>query len=141
MHIAQYIRNHTAPTDRIAVLGSEPQIYFYAKRPAATGYIYTYGLMEDHQFALRMQKEMIAEIENAKPAYIVFVNVSASWLNRDNSEKLIFKWATEYIKAYTLVGIADIQDDQTIYRWDHEVNNYVPRSKNVLFVFRRKSII
>lgn len=105
------------------------------------GYIYTYGLMEDHQFALRMQKEMIAEIENAKPAYIVFVNVSASWLNRDNSEKLIFKWATEYIKAYTLVGIADIQDDQTIYRWDHEVNNYVPRSKNVLFVFRRKSII
>lgn len=141
MHIAQYIRNHTAPTDRIAVLGSEPQIYFYAKRPAATGYIYTYGLMEDHQFALSMQKEMIAEIENAKPAYIVFVNVSASWLNRDNSEKLIFKWATEYIKAYTLVGIADIQDDQTIYRWDHEVNNYVPRSKNVLFVFRRKSII
>ena len=73
--IAQYIKNHTTPSDRIAVFGSEPQIYFYAQRPSVTGYIYTYGLMEDHQFSLSMQKEMITEIENAKPAYIVFVNV------------------------------------------------------------------
>lgn len=28
--------------DRIAVVGSEPQIYFYADRQAATGYVDTY---------------------------------------------------------------------------------------------------
>jgi len=30
-------------TARIAVLGSEPQIYFYSRRHSATGYIYIYG--------------------------------------------------------------------------------------------------
>jgi len=38
------LRAHTAPTERIAVIGSEPQIYFFAQRHAATGYIYMYAL-------------------------------------------------------------------------------------------------
>ena len=63
VEIARYIRNRTDVADTIVVLGSEPQIYFYAKRRAATGYIYTYSLMEKHEFARRMQEQMIAEIE------------------------------------------------------------------------------
>ena len=46
----------------MAVLGSEPEIYFLARRHSATGYIYTYGLMEAQPFARRMQDEMIREI-------------------------------------------------------------------------------
>ena len=37
--IARYIRERTAPGDRIAVIGSEPEIYFYAERNAATGHL------------------------------------------------------------------------------------------------------
>ena len=61
--IAEYIRNHSAPDSTIAVLGSEPQIYFYAHRRSATSYLYTYSLMENHKYALTMQQEMIQEIE------------------------------------------------------------------------------
>src|SRR4029450_9399002 len=39
-----YLRKHSNPSDTIAVLGSEPQIYFYSNRHSATGYIYAYGL-------------------------------------------------------------------------------------------------
>src|SRR5437773_8482945 len=45
VRIAEYVRDHTSPHDTIAVLGSEPQIYFYAQRHSAIGYVYTYGLM------------------------------------------------------------------------------------------------
>jgi hypothetical protein len=45
-----YIRDHTQSDDRIAVLGSEPEAYFYARRRAATKYIYTYPLLA-RQFA------------------------------------------------------------------------------------------
>jgi len=45
------------------VLGSEPQIYFYSGRRSATGYLYMYSLTEEQKYALRMQKEMIGEIE------------------------------------------------------------------------------
>ena len=63
LEIAKFIKARTTPDDRIAVLGSEPQIFFYARRRSATGYIYTYSLMENHEYALAMQKEMIAEVE------------------------------------------------------------------------------
>ena len=46
VRIGAYMREHTEPGDTIAVLGSEPEIYFYSHRHSATGYIYTYGLME-----------------------------------------------------------------------------------------------
>src|SRR5204863_794318 len=45
--IAGYINANSAADDTIAVLGSEPELFFYANRRAASGYIYMYGLMED----------------------------------------------------------------------------------------------
>ena len=64
--IAEYIKAHSKEQDKIAVLGSEPQIYFYSNRHSATGYIYVYGLMEDQKYALKMQKEMAEEIEKMR---------------------------------------------------------------------------
>ncbi|MCP4713394.1 MAG: hypothetical protein GY869_32595, partial [Planctomycetes bacterium] len=83
LEIAHYIREHTDKEDRIAVIGSEPQIYFYSKRMSATGYIYTYALMEDHSYARTMQEEMISQIENAQPKYLIIVSVGISWLRRE----------------------------------------------------------
>src|SRR5206468_5072833 len=54
VRIAEYVREHTGPDDTIAVLGSEPEIYFYAQRHSATGYIYTYSLMEPQKYAQQM---------------------------------------------------------------------------------------
>jgi hypothetical protein len=53
------------------VIGSEPEIYFYAYRRSASGYIYMYYLTEPQRFATQMLDEMIREIEQAKPEYIL----------------------------------------------------------------------
>src|SRR5262249_39038056 len=87
--IEGYIREHTAPGDGIAAIGSEPQIYFYSGRRSATGYIYTYPLMEIQPFASGMQQQMIREIESADPRYLVFVRVGGSWLYQENSDQTI----------------------------------------------------
>src|SRR5205814_7670624 len=63
VRIAEYLRDHSSPNDTIAILGSEPQIYFYSRRHSATGYIYTYALMEVQRYARRTQDEMIIEME------------------------------------------------------------------------------
>jgi hypothetical protein len=97
LEVADYIRDHTSNDDTIAVLGSEPQIYFYSGRRSATGYIYTYALMERHEFALDMQKEMIGQIESARPAFIALVGVPTSWLVRGDSQRFIFEWAKDYL--------------------------------------------
>jgi 4-amino-4-deoxy-L-arabinose transferase-like glycosyltransferase len=100
LRVAEHIRGDSSTDDRIAVLGSEPQIYFYSGRRSATGYIYTYALMERHEFALDMQKEMAAQIESARPAFIVLVGVPTSWLQRADSERHIFEWARDYLAAH-----------------------------------------
>jgi hypothetical protein len=141
LEIAAFIREHSTPDDRIAVLGSEPQIFFYAGRRSATGYIYTYGLMENHPYARRMQQEMIAEIEAAKPKFLVFVKVPSSWLAHPGSDMTIFSWVEQYrLQHYQVVGVADIGwPRETEYRWGVDAVRYSPKSKYGIVVFVRRT--
>src|ERR1035437_5180435 len=77
--VAQFIRENSLLPARIAILGSEPEIYFLSRRHSATGYIYTYALMEPQPFASKMQHEMIGDIEATAPAFIVFADNIMSW--------------------------------------------------------------
>ena len=117
--IARFIARHTAADSTIAVIGSEPQIYFYARRHSATGYIYTYGLMERQPFAVQMQREMIREIEAAKPEYLVMVSIPSSWLLRPDSHMEIFSWARRYCREhYELSGRVDrVNGGESEYHW------------------------
>ena len=135
--IADYIRRHTGPDDRIAVLGSEPQIYFYAQRRSASSYIYMYPLMETHPFALDMQKEMIRQIEQAEPKFLVIVNIATSWLLREGSHRLVFHWAQGYLSRYRQVGRCEITPDEPRYFWDSEVKQ-PPKSPKWIGVYQRQ---
>ena len=53
--------------------------------------------MERHEFALDMQREMIAQIESARPTFIVLVGIPTSWLVRRDSQQFIFEWAKDYL--------------------------------------------
>jgi hypothetical protein len=141
LQIGEYLRSHATPGARIAVLGSEPEIYFYAHRHSATGYIYTYSLMESQPYALQMQKQMIAEIEAARPEFVVFVNVPMSFGRLPNSERLIFSWASVYLHSqYEKVGTADM-NEPTQYVWGDAVQSYQPRSRSFIDVFKRKQSV
>jgi hypothetical protein len=137
--IANYIRSKSDPDSTIAVLGSEPQIYFYARRRSATSYIYMYSLMENQRYALRMQQEMIQEIERSKPEYLIFVRTPISWLRREDSETALFDWFENYKTHYTVAGIIEIVSPrETKYFWDDQAKNYRPQA-NAIYVLRRNS--
>jgi hypothetical protein len=138
--VAAYIRQHTPENSTIAVLGSEPEIYFYAHRHSATGYIYTYGLMENQKFALKMQEQMITEIEAARPQTLVFVNLYTSWDPSRNTKELIYEWARRYIQDhYDITGVVDVPMTKTNYRWGSEAKNYKPKPYYAIMVFNRKA--
>ncbi len=138
--IAAYIKQHTDAEDRIAVIGSEPQLYFHAGRRAATGYIYTYGLMEDQPFSKTMTAQMIEEIESAEPAMVVFVNVPNSWLIRPDSDRSIFSWSNHYLESeYKLTGQVLLGPDGATFEWDQNLPGEINLQRMGLFVYRRKS--
>jgi uncharacterized membrane protein YjjB (DUF3815 family) len=141
--IAEFIQANCAATDTVAVIGSEPQIYFYSNRRSATRYIYVYPLMEVDDYAAVMQNEMIGEIESAQPELMVFVNVRTSWLKRPDSVQLIFEWLNSYCpKFYDLVGVVDIfLSGRTVYRWNQEAVDYKPTAECWVAVYKRKRLL
>jgi len=138
--IAEYLRQHTAPSDTIMVFGSEPEIYFYAHRHSASGYIYMYSLTEDQAYWSTMQKQMMQEVEANRPAYVVFVNSSASWLSRHGSPQVVaFRaWMDQYIAAnLEEVGAVELADPESQYFWGDEVSGH-HRPGRELIIYTRK---
>lgn len=137
--IGDHIKAQSPRDARIAVLGSEPEIFFYAQRHSATGYIYVYPLMENQKYAPTMQQEMIAEIERAQPEFVVVVNVPTSWVVRPDSDTQIFAWSQKYVpQHYELEGVADILQ-QSQYRWGEEARAYQPTSPYTVQIFKRRT--
>ena len=135
--IADYIRAHSDPNARVAVLGSEPEIYFYSQRHSATGYIYTYPLVEEQPYASVMQSEFIGEVESAAPEFVVYVLIDRSWLKRPHSDDRIFQWADAYTRdRYSLVGIAD-GGNHDVYVWKPDAQTYRPRRPEVVLLYQR----
>ncbi len=136
--IAAYLQRHTTSRNSVAIIGSEPEILFLAHRVSATGHIYMYPLMEEQKYALGMQKQMIAEIERARPEYLVVVNEEDSWLHMPKSVKLLLTWSSGYFRDFRPVGIADMIPDGTVYAWDSDASGYAPKSSNFVWVLKRK---
>ena len=140
LRIAEYLRDHSSPNDTIAILGSEPQIYFYSRRHSATGYIYTYALMEAQSYARQMQEEMISELELARPRYLISVAMGASWSRHSDSEEMIFTWANEYLNQhYKAVGLVNtLSADRTDYYFE-QVPTSVPELGSYILIYERRS--
>src|SRR5213075_1933939 len=84
---------------RSAVIGSEPEIYFTARRRAATGHIYMYPLVEQHALAMAMQPQMISEIQTNQPEYVVYVNDDISWLTSSRMPRQVLDWWKAYWRS------------------------------------------
>ncbi|MDA8431589.1 MAG: glycosyltransferase family 39 protein [Nitrospiraceae bacterium] len=138
--IARYLDERTSPADRVAVFGSEPQIFFYANRRSASGYIYTYGLMEDHEYARGMQRDMVRQIEVSDPKFIVDVHVPTSWLIHPGSDRYIFGWFNNFVsERYFLTGVVDlISPGATVVKWGGEARDYDMQSPFYVLVYERK---
>ena len=138
--VAKFISENSTPTARVAVLGSEPEIYFLARRHSVTGYIYTYPLMEPQPFAVKMQHEMIGDLEANPPEFIVFADNIMSWNRHPESDATIFNWWDNYRTNYTLVGMTDIVSptNTIIVLGTNYVARYPEAHGSALEIYQRK---
>ena len=140
--IARYISEHTKPDDRIAVVGSEPEIYFYAHRLSSTGYIYMYPLTEPISLASTMQADLIHEIEQNPPAYLVLVGVSGSWGGSPSSH-FMFDWIRPYVsenmRVAGLIQIIGRTSAITETVWGSQAAVTPLHSPYFIWIFERKN--
>ena len=137
--VADYLGRHTASSETIAVLGSEPQIYFYARRRPATGHIYTYAMMEDQPYAHEFQEQMIREIETARPKYVVHVKMNYSWLQGPDSDPTLLRWFDRYqAQNLKLVGVVERdRPTHSKFRWDEPGMREHKNARAIILVYER----
>jgi hypothetical protein len=139
VEIGNYLAAHCPTNSRIALLASEPEIFFYSHRRSATGYIYMYPLMEPQPYALEMQKEMIAEIEKSDPDYFVFAYVQFSWLQRPDSESLILDWFEKFRREHLTLDswVEILSAKETRYHWSVSEPSLTTHAKYWLAILKK----
>jgi hypothetical protein len=139
--VAEYLRQHTSPDLTIMVFGSEPEIYFYAHRHSASGYVYIYGLMEEQAYWAAMQKEMMREVEANRPAYVVFVNARCSWRLSEAGtlqEATLRTQLDRYISdGFEQAGMVEVREPESHYLWGDNALGH-RWSGRELIIYKRK---
>jgi hypothetical protein len=137
--VGDYIREHSSPQDRIAVIGSEPEIYFYAERHSVSGYIYMYDLVRDQPYAAMMRREFMDDVEALKPRFLVVVNAGTSWMPWPKDAKPFIDWVNVYpAQLYELIGLAAIYQTNSAYFWDGNGMAEHKDTATSVFLYRRR---
>jgi hypothetical protein len=140
--IADKLNTLMKPEDKLAVFGTEIQMYVYTNKKSPSRFAGS-GVLLEFPVAQRKdwQKEFIGDVEKAAPKFLVFFSHAISWMANSKSENLIFPWFDKFIAAnYKVIGYADMLDNTTNYVWEPDVDmvNNPPKSKYKIFVFERR---
>jgi hypothetical protein len=131
------------PTDKIAMLGGEPQIFFYANRTSATGFLYHYPLIEHQKYADEMSKQFVTEVEKSRPKIFIY-----SYLLKDESHNpltanYLNHWKASFCNDYEIIG--KVYKDLTkpysaaYSRWKHLNQDISSDASVIMEIFNRKT--
>lgn len=109
-YLGLWLKKRTPAAETIGVIGSEPQINFYAQRRSPTSFFYVYPLTEKQPFAANMRAKFIRDMEAKRPYWLIFVNVATSWDIEPDMDRSLFAWLIPFWqKYYELTGVIDLK--------------------------------
>jgi hypothetical protein len=142
--IADKLNTLMKEEDKLAVFGTEIQMYVYTNKKSPSRFAGSGALLE---FPVAQsedwQKEFISDVEKAAPKYLVFFSHPISWMMNSKSKNLIFPWFDKFSAAnYRLIGYADMFGNTTNYVWEPELDmtKNPPTSQYKIFVFERNKV-
>ncbi|MFI5172603.1 MAG: ArnT family glycosyltransferase [Chitinophagales bacterium] len=128
--IGENIKKITGESATIGMIGSEPQIAFYAQRQLSSGFMYIYPMLEDQKYSIEMVNLFLSEIEEKDPEIFIYSTIGANAANKVTG-KLIEDWWAVFGKDYTLYenitaysddGVKYLRADSVNYQFDHWVS-------------------
>ena len=138
--LSDFVARRAAKGDKVAVLGSEPEIYFYLQEPMKTNHYYLTYLVDPRiEQAKTWSKEFLDEMDKNKPKFLFFVNHPFSWMLQKDYNPEVFDYYQDSVqKYYHPIAVADqLNDLQTKYMWDADVNTYKIQGKSFIYVWER----
>lgn len=142
MEIAKYLNSVMKPEDKLAVFGSEPELFIYTNKTSPTRHVFFSTIVASIPEHKKFQREFVKDIEAAKPKYFVFYRHSVSLLVQANVDQYVFEWANKYLSDnYKVIGVVDMPEQQlnSTYAFGKDAETYQAKAQNVIFIFERKS--
>jgi hypothetical protein len=82
--IGNIIKKTSQKTDTIGLMGPEPELFFYADRVSASGYMYSYPFVEKQRYSMDMAFQYKKEIITCKPKWFIDCFRWYTWAWFDN---------------------------------------------------------
>lgn len=140
--IADKLNTMMKEEDKLAVFGTEIQMYVYTNKKSPSRFAGSGALLEfPIAQSKEWQQEFIADVEKAAPRFLVFFSHPISWMANPKTENLIFPWFDKFsAQHYKLIGFADMYGNTTNYVWEPNIDfvNNPPKSQYKIFIFERK---
>ncbi|MFN5183451.1 MAG: ArnT family glycosyltransferase [Bacteroidota bacterium] len=140
MEIGNWLNKNLKKNENFALIGSEPELYLYTDRLSLSRHAYFTAVVIDVPEHKNWQREFTTAIEKNNPKFFVYFNNPLSLLVQPNTDKHVFIWAKKYISSnYNLVGLVDmVSPNKTNYVWKENLQSYVARSSNLIYIYERK---
>ncbi|MEI7688956.1 MAG: hypothetical protein WCI91_02085 [Candidatus Nomurabacteria bacterium] len=134
--VASHLAKITKIDDTVFVAGSEPQIYYYAKRKSNNRFVITYPLNLETPYREEFQKELISSLEKKHPKAIVFSQRIHSGLWNDGSPDIFIKYFDDLIlKNYNVVG--GYVWDNTGGHWQEPISTEEIKNSSLLLLLEK----
>ena len=117
--IGKYMAEQTTPDESFLVIGSEPEIYYYANRRACTRLVFTFPVIGPYSYSPRLQEEFRRDFDNRNHRYVV---VMSAFLTEWPEHQAGF--LTPYVKI--------LQEKYELER------TFFHEGRDIAWVFRRK---
>jgi Dolichyl-phosphate-mannose-protein mannosyltransferase len=107
--VGEELGRRSGKDQKIAVMGSEPEVLVYADRASATGHLFMYPIIKNNPKVEPFRVQYIDDLEKNRPEYIVFNTLTTSWnrsyarfLNKyKDSSRPIMRWSAKRKSATT----------------------------------------
>jgi hypothetical protein len=137
--VSMELKKRLKPGERIAILGSEPEINYYTGTEHCSPQLYMYPVIREHKLKQQFQQQFLRNLAECDAKYVVLTASEASWMP-GFAETPFFKRDIfpKISERYDLIGRANIGQVPMNIVWDEALKTHNPPKCPPMFVFRRK---
>jgi hypothetical protein len=137
--IGKELKKRLQPGQKVAMLGSEPQMYGYTESEAFTPHLFLYPVMRNPKNQTQILEEYWQAFDLTVPDYVVIPINEASWGAKNFSEIPQFKQIWQKLTSqYEMIGRANVGQKPLNIVWDGALKGHQPPKVPPIFVFRKK---
>ena len=139
--LAGILEKEMKKTDKLMVLGSEPQYYVYLDKKSPSRHIYHGVLMQPVPDNSIFQKETLNALKESRPEFVINNYVTYSWSMKEGSDRTLYNDGYVFIKSnYDQVAVIDYDKSITsnLYRGEQAKNYQIDKNKEHIVLYRIK---